>query len=117
MSQMLWWGKPKRSLRAQAEHERKLLVTAGSEVESSVSVIDEEFQESRQQGHLALGWSASIDNTRFRSTLIDCGHHHLLLTTMGPSQEVVTGLQVRSLESLRCDAATRDGDGGLDVRR
>jgi hypothetical protein len=110
-TQLLWWGKPKRSLRAQAEHERKLLVEAGRTAERSAT--DEEFQESQQQGHPALSWSASIDNTRFRSTLIGCGHHQILLTTMGPRQEVIARLHVRSLESLSCDsAATRDGGGG-----
>ena len=108
VTQMLWWSRPKRSPREQAEHERKLLVAAGSDAETFA--MDEELQESRQQGHLALNWSTAIDKTRFRSTLIDCGHHQLLLTTMGPGQELIAGLHVRSLKSLSCDPAARPGE-------
>lgn len=98
VSQLVYWTIPKGNLRSRAEHERSLVQRAGEGAAVEVGAIAER----KGLAGAALVWSARVERTWFASAVIDCGSHHVLLTTMGPDAALVRETEERSLSSLRC---------------
>ncbi len=100
VDQVLYWVEAKGTLRERAEHERSLMLRAGEDgARVSVAKIEEEASAA---GPSALVWTAQIDATHFRAIAVDCGTHHILLTSFGNRASAVQTRQATSREGLRC---------------
>jgi hypothetical protein len=105
LSQLVYWTRPTSTLRARADHERRLVARAGKAEGEDVELSG--VIELPKLGKGALTWTARVARTVFASTVVDCGSHHVLLTTMGPDAAGVEAQQQQSLGALQCRSAKK----------
>lgn len=101
--QVLYWNLATGPLVARAEHERGLMLRAAKEEGASSTVGD--LVERSSPGKRSLSWSARLADTHVRATVVDCGSHHVLLSTLGPSARLVEAQHAASMSGWRCRTA------------
>lgn len=105
VSQMVYWNLVKVPLEERAAYERDLMVRAAEKTASKMAVSP--LAAGREHGRRAFSWGATLSSTTFRSTLVECADHHVLLTTMGKIVEDVDETHVRSMKGFECRGKKR----------
>lgn len=100
-SQTLYWTVPTSTLDERAAHERDLLAQVAQPSGGEVG----EIEAGDVSGFAARAWQAHVEQTFFRTHVVDCGFAQLVLTTMGPGKDDVAAVHRRCLSTLACSAA------------
>ena len=101
LTQMVWWGQAKGSLESRVKNEQQLMNQAADDPGQVTMGAPEARAAAPGEG--SISWSAAIEETRFRSTVVSCGEIQALVSSMGPDEALVKAAQAASLAGFKCE--------------